>query len=77
MGVLPRSRGKEEISRYLRDVCRREMTHHIGGEAVGENRVAINEACEYPDGSRVLTASTLDVQDGKVVRQVNVEAWDE
>jgi hypothetical protein len=25
----------------------------------------------------VLAATTLDVRDGKVVRQVNVEAWDE
>ncbi len=69
--------GKEEISEYLRDVCGREMTHRIGDEVVGENRVAFNEACEYPDGTKVLTAMTLDVQDGKVARQVNVEAWDE
>jgi hypothetical protein len=53
------------------------MTHRVGDEVVGENRVAFNEACEYPDGAKVLTAMTLDVQDGKVVRQVNVEAWDE
>jgi hypothetical protein len=69
--------GKEEISEYLRDVRGRQMTHRVGDEVVGENRVAFNEACEYPDGTRVLTALTLDVQDGKVVRQVNVEAWDE
>ena len=69
--------GKEEISEYLRDVCGREMTHRIGDEVVDENRVAFIEACEYPDGTKVLTAMTLEVQDGKVVRQVNVEAWDE
>jgi hypothetical protein len=44
---------------------------------IGEDRVAFNEACEYPDGTRVLVAITLDVRDGKVVQQVNVEAWDE
>jgi hypothetical protein len=70
-------RGKEEISRHLRDVCGREMTHHIENEVIGANRVAFNEACEYPDGTRVLTAMTLDLRDGKVARQVNVEAWDE
>ena len=69
--------GKEEISEYLRDVCSREMTHRVRDEVVGENRVVFNEACEYPDGTKVLTAMTLDVQDGKVVKQVNVEAWDE
>ena len=70
-------RGKEQISEYLRDVCGRAMTHRIEDEVVGGNRVAFNEACEYPDGTKVFTAMTLDVRDGKVVRQVNVEAWDE
>ena len=70
-------RGKEEISEYLRDVCGRAMTHHIHSEVVGEDRVAFQEDCEYPDGMKVLAATTLDLRDGKVVRQVNVEAWDE
>jgi nuclear transport factor 2 (NTF2) superfamily protein len=70
-------RGKEEISEYLRDVCAREMIHRVENEVVGENRIAFNEACEYPDGTRVLGAETLELRDGKIVRQVNVEAWDE
>jgi ketosteroid isomerase-like protein len=70
-------KGKEEISEYLRDVCGRAMTHRIEREVVGEDRVAFNEACEYPDGTRVLCAATLDIKDGKIVRQVNIEAWDE
>ena len=69
--------GKGEISEMLRDVCGRAMTHHIEDEIVGENRVAFNEACEYPDGLKVLTASTLELQDGMIVRQTNIEAWDE
>jgi hypothetical protein len=28
-------------------------------------------------GTRVLGAETLELRDGKIVRQVNVEAWDE
>ena len=70
-------RGKEEISEMLRDVCGRAMTHHVEDEIVGENRVAFNEACEYPDGLKVLTASTLELRDGMIVRQTNIEAWDE
>ena len=45
-------RGKEKISEYLRDVCGRAMTHRVEGEVLGEDRVAFNEACEYPDGTR-------------------------
>ncbi|HZY57159.1 MAG TPA: nuclear transport factor 2 family protein [Rubrobacteraceae bacterium] len=70
-------RGKEAIAEYLEDVCGRAMTHRIENEVVGQDRVAFNEACEYPDGIRVLAATTLDVRDGQIVRQVNVEAWDE
>jgi ketosteroid isomerase-like protein len=70
-------RGKEEIGEYLRDVSSREMTHKVENEVVGSDRISFQEACEYPDGVRVLGAETLDLRDGKIVRQVNVEAWDE
>src|SRR5215210_8847867 len=70
-------RGKDEISEYLRDVSSREMTHKVENEVVGEDRIAFQEACEYPDGIRVLGAETLELRDAKIVRQVNVEAWDE
>ena len=70
-------RGKEEISEMLRDVCGRAMTHHVEDEVVGGNRVSYNEACEYPDGVRVLGATTMELRDGMIVRQINVEAWDE
>ena len=70
-------KGKEEIAEHLRDVCGRAMTHHVENEVINEDRVAFNEACEYPDGTRVLAAITLDIRNGKVMRQVNVEAWDE
>lgn len=69
--------GKEEITEHLRDVCGRAMTHRIENEVVGEDRVAFNEACEYEDGTKVLAAMTLEVRDGKISRQVQVEAWDE
>lgn len=70
-------RGKDEISEHLRDVCGRAMTHRVENEVIGEDRVAFNEACEYPDGTKVLCAATLEVRDGRVVKQTNVEAWDE
>ena len=70
-------RAREAISDYYDDVCGRAMTHRIERQVVGEERVAFNEECEYPDGTRVLCAAMLDVRDGKIVRQTNVEVWDE
>ncbi len=69
-------RGNEEIAEHLRDVCGRAMIHRVENEVIGEDRVAFNQACEYPDGTRVLCAATLEVQGGKISRQVNIEAWD-
>ncbi len=70
-------RGKEAIAEYLRDVFGRDMSHSIENEVVGEERVAFNVACEYPDGTRVFASENLEVRDGKVVRQVEVVAWDQ
>jgi hypothetical protein len=70
-------RGKEEVGEYLRDVFSRDMTHRIENEVVGEDRAAFNWACEYPDGTKVLAAETVELRDGMIVRQVSVQAWDE
>jgi nuclear transport factor 2 (NTF2) superfamily protein len=69
--------GKEEIAEYLRDVFGREMSHRVENEVVGEERIAFNFACEYPDGTRVLAAENLETREGKIVRQTEVVAWDE
>ncbi|MCA1731588.1 MAG: nuclear transport factor 2 family protein [Actinobacteria bacterium] len=69
--------GKEEIAEFLRDVFSREMTHQVENEVVGEDRIAFNVSCQYPDGTRVLASENLEVRDGKIARQVEVVAWDE
>jgi hypothetical protein len=71
------ARGKEEIAQYWRDVLGRDMTHRVQDEVIGEERIAFNDACEYPDGMRVLGAENLEVRGGKIVRHVSVQAWDE
>jgi len=70
-------RGKEAIAEYWRDVLGREMTHRVQDEVVGEERIAFSDACQYPDGMRVLGAENLEVRAGEIVRHVSVQAWDE
>jgi hypothetical protein len=70
--------GKEEIAEYLSDVFSRDMKHQLQNEVIGEDRVAFNLACQYPDGNRVFCAGMLELDDGKeIVREVGVQAWDE
>ena len=66
-------RGKGEIARHLRAAFGQESSHRVERDAaVGGDRVRFREACEYPDGGRVLVETTLELRDGKIVRQVDV-----
>ena len=69
--------GKAEIAKHLRATFGQEASHRVERDAaVGENRVTCREACEYSDGGRVVVETTLEVRDGKIVRQVDVVASD-
>lgn len=70
-------RGRKQIAEFLRDVFRRDIESRIENEVLGEDRIAFNVACNYPDGTKVFAATTLEVKDGKICRQVTVETWDE
>jgi hypothetical protein len=68
-------RGKGEIAKHLRVAFGPETSHRVEREAaIGEDRVTFREACEYPDGGRVLVETTLEVHDSKIIRQVDVVA---
>ena len=64
--------GKAEIAKHLRAAFGQETSHRVEGEIVGEDRVTFREACEYPDGGRVLVETTLEVRDGKIIQQEDV-----
>lgn len=68
--------GEAEIAKHLRVVFGQEASHRVDGEVVGEDRVTFWETCHYPDGSRVVVETTLDLRDGKIFRQVDVVAKD-
>jgi hypothetical protein len=66
-------RGKGEIAKHLRVAFGQEATYRVERDAsVGGDRVTFREACEYSDGDRVWVETTLELHDGKIVRQVDV-----
>ena len=69
-------RGKAEIAKHLRAVFAQETSRRVEGEVIGEERVTFREACAYPDGSRVMVETKLEVHGGKIVRQVEVVSKD-
>jgi hypothetical protein len=69
--------GHDEIQAWVEDVCGRDMSHAVGHTVHDESGAAFTEACRYPDGTNVLCATVLEIEDGLIVRQVGVQAWDE
>jgi hypothetical protein len=70
-------RGKKEIGEYYTDLCDREITHRVEQEVVGNDRIAFLEACKYLDGIRVLSATVIELRNGRIYHQTVVQAWDE
>jgi ketosteroid isomerase-like protein len=70
-------RGHEEIRSWLEDICERDMTHRVEMQVLGHGGAGFTEACCYPDGTNVLCAVLLQLRDGRIVRHIGVQAWDE
>jgi len=67
--------GKADIAKHLRATFGQDASHRVERDAAfGEDRVTFREACEYSDGDRVVVETTLEVEGGKIVRQVDVVA---
>lgn len=75
----PRSlKGREQIADHLEEISGRDMTHTLERVLVDGGHAAFLESCRYPDGVRVLCSAVLDLgDDGRIVRQTCVQAWDE
>ncbi|HLM85669.1 MAG TPA: nuclear transport factor 2 family protein [Solirubrobacteraceae bacterium] len=70
-------RGRGEIRTWIEDVCGRDMTHRVQHTVQDDTGAAFTEACRYPDGTGVVCSTVLEIDNGLVVRQVGVQAWDE
>lgn len=70
-------RGRAAIGVFWDDICSRAMTHKVDNTVVEGNTIAFTQACDYPDGTKVFCAATLQLKDGQIARQTVVQAWDE
>lgn len=70
-------RGKAAIGTFWDDICGRAMTHEVAATVADSNRLAFTQSCAYPDGAKVFCLAMLHLQDGKIVHQTVVQAWDE
>lgn len=68
--------GRDAIAAYYADVCGRTMTHRVDTAVADGDRLAFTQTCTYPDGKRVFCAATLELVDGRIARQMAIQAWD-
>ena len=69
-------RGHEEIKHFLHGVIAAPITMAITNEVMDHRRAAFTLTIRFDDGRRVIENIILEHRDGKVVRQIDVEAWD-
>jgi hypothetical protein len=68
---------REEIRAWLEDTYSRDMTHKVQHRVHDATGAAYTQACRYPDGTNVLCATVISLQDGLISGQTVVQAWDE
>ena len=69
-------RGRAAIADQLRDVAGRDMEHRVTEAFVAGDRGALRVDCRYPDGTQVACVATLELRDGLIVRQRQLQTWD-
>jgi hypothetical protein len=70
-------RTRDEIKAWLEDIHGREMSHSVKHRVLDGTGAAYTEACRYPDGTNVLCATVIELDDGLISDQTVVQVWDE
>jgi hypothetical protein len=69
--------GTDAIKGWIEDVTARDMTHSVGHTVSDADGAAYVVTCRYPDGTTVLCATVIELEDGAIARQTVVQVWDE
>ena len=67
----------EAIKSWLDDLYGRDMTHKVRHRVLDDTGAAYSVACRYPDGTKVLCATVIELDGDRIVRQTVVQVWDE
>jgi hypothetical protein len=70
-------RSRREIKEWLEDMYARDMTHKVRHRVLDETGAAYTQECRYPDGTNVVCATVIELQDGVISGQTAVQVWDE
>jgi hypothetical protein len=69
--------GIDAITEFHSEITLRPITHIVDRGVESRDRIAFAERCLYPNGSIVLCMTMLELNNGRIGRQLCVQAWDE
>jgi hypothetical protein len=69
--------GVDSLVAAIEDIASRGLEHEIVGEVIGEHKAAFHSRCRYPNGERVEGMAFLELEDGRIKRMTEVQAFDE
>jgi hypothetical protein len=72
----PRVRTKDELRQIFQNGCNAGVRIRVDNPVLGDDRVACTFTCAFDDGRKVVANSIIDVRDGRIVRQFDVQARD-
>jgi hypothetical protein len=70
-------RTREEIKNWLEDTYGHDMTHSVNHKVSDDTGAAYTQACRYPDGTNVLCATVIELDDSVISHQTVLQVWDE
>jgi hypothetical protein len=72
----PRTTDKKQLRGALEGAAEGGIRLHIDNPLVGQDRAACTITCQMPDGKRLVSNTIYDLEDGKIVRQLDVQVMD-
>jgi hypothetical protein len=69
-------RGADALREHFTDICGRDLTHKVTTATVADDRLTVELACRYGDGTQVACLSVSGLVDGRIAWQRGLQAWD-
>jgi hypothetical protein len=69
-------RGTDALRAHLSDICARDMVHEVTTAALADDRLTVELACRYSDGTKVACLCVSGIVDGRIAWQRGLQAWD-
>jgi ketosteroid isomerase-like protein len=68
--------GRKRIAQFISSLEGSDIEIVLSDEVLGRERAAFSVEVSLPDGKRVFEHTIVHIEDGRIARQVDVEAWD-